>query len=171
MRQTYNVTVHRRKLHAVTQLPGTSMNQTPTHSSFSNSTSSRRSQDNDQASPHIRESRSRPNSMNDGRLLRNLTDDPTMIDALQLFYDEDPAHMFKNSPLRPEMGPRSASDGNMVNRSSTKLDETPMNDVSVASSAIPHIGDHSAASSGAEVAYADTPAIAPLNLSAPVAAR
>lgn len=126
---TYNVTVHRRKLHAVTQLPSTVIDGTPTRTSFAASTSSLYSTLNTGEDTVLHASaqtstRKRRQTMDEGRLMQNLSDDPAMLDALRLYYDKDPSHMFSNSPSRPEIGPRSSSAGNLTTRSVVRVVDT-----------------------------------------------
>jgi hypothetical protein len=125
LRPTYNVTIHRRKVHAVTQFPSTSMHETPTRSSLSDSTTSGHSNSNSREpdadrvpAPLLPQSQSDIpcNLLKDSHLLQVLGNDAELLQALQLYYSKDPAKMFKNSPLRPELGPRSASEGDLNNR-------------------------------------------------------
>ena len=124
-RPTYNVTVHRKKVHAITQFPRTSVHQTPTRSSFSTSTISAHSDSEShelgadyvptmpttQTQTDISSNDSNP--LKDSRLLQMLGNDAELLQALQLYYSKDPAKMFKNSPLRPDFWPRSASEGDL----------------------------------------------------------
>lgn len=106
VRPTYNVTIHRRKLHAITQLPRTIVEGTPDQSAFSTSASSLHSFSNAGAGDTLQNSPNRPRdrrqTLDERQLMRTIIDDPAMLDALRLFYDNHPSIMFSNSPLRPD---------------------------------------------------------------------
>jgi hypothetical protein len=94
-RPSYNVTVHRKKLHAVTELDNQGFSDDFSSESGSSSPSQRES-----PSPH----RHRRSSTDDRGMLRALREDSSVFNILKL-YDEDgavPPAVFSNSPLRPE---------------------------------------------------------------------
>ncbi|KAF9519479.1 hypothetical protein BS47DRAFT_1151103 [Hydnum rufescens UP504] len=94
-RPSYNVTVHRKKLHAVTELDNQGFSDDFSSESGSSSPSQRES-----PSPH----RHRRSSTDDRGMLRALREDSSVFNILKL-YDEDgavPPAAFSNSPLRPE---------------------------------------------------------------------
>ncbi|KAF8318648.1 hypothetical protein DL93DRAFT_2075498 [Clavulina sp. PMI_390] len=186
-RPTYNVTVHRKKLHAITQFPEVSISEETTpQDSFASSTASH-------ISPHqlpvvfeppsnaikSSSSRRRPKSLDPYRLQNIITDDPALLEALRLYYGKDPSQMFKNSPIRPELGPRSASAGNVHEKAQVRPSISAAKAIGDASFSTDNSGDVSLVPSDVpsveegDLSFAplyshEIPTIAPLNIPSPI---